>query len=56
MCVWDDAVQTFSDERGVDVDRFRVMTESMRCARLALNLRTTPTDGDLGQWRRLGRV
>lgn len=38
MCVWDDAVQTFSDERGVDVDRLRVMMESMRCARLALKL------------------
>ena len=38
MCVWDDAAQTFTDERGVDVDRVRVMAQSMACARLALSL------------------
>ena len=38
MCVWDDASQTLSDERGVDIERVRVMTESMACARLALKL------------------
>lgn len=38
MCVWDDAAQTLTDERGVDVDRVRVMSESMACARLALQL------------------
>ena len=38
MLVWDDAAQTLTDERGVDVDRVRVMAESMACARLALQL------------------
>ena len=38
MLVWDDAAQTLADERGVDVDRVRVMAESMACARLALQL------------------
>jgi pre-rRNA-processing protein IPI1 len=38
MSVWDDAAQTFTDERGVDIERVRVMAQSMACARLALSL------------------
>lgn len=47
MCVWDDAAQTFSDERGVDIERVRVMTESMACARFALRLADASDEDEL---------
>lgn len=49
MCVWDDAAQTFADERGVDIERVRVMTESMACARLALRLADASDEAEFSE-------